>query len=65
MRYKPFRDDIKLSKLGLGAMRLPQIEPGFAVPEYPHVYKGNGGAASLSGNPCRDRNILRAFCYTA
>lgn len=32
MRYEPFRDDIKLSKLGLGAMRLPQTEPGFAKP---------------------------------
>ena len=32
MRYEIFRDNIKLSKLGLGAMRLPQTEPGFAGP---------------------------------
>mgnify|MGYP005812381221 CR=1 len=29
MRYERFRDNVKLSKLGLGAMRLPQTEPGF------------------------------------
>ncbi|WP_346697627.1 aldo/keto reductase [Catenibacillus scindens] len=32
MRYEIFKDNIKLSKLGLGAMRLPQTEPGFAGP---------------------------------
>ena len=32
MRYERFRDNVKLSKLGLGAMRLPQTEPGFAGP---------------------------------
>ena len=32
MRYEIFRDHVKLSKLGLGAMRLPQTEPGFAKP---------------------------------
>lgn len=30
MRYGIFKDNIKLSRLGLGAMRLPQTEPGFA-----------------------------------
>ncbi|HIU03488.1 MAG TPA: hypothetical protein IAB63_09585 [Candidatus Onthocola gallistercoris] len=30
MRYETFKDNVKLSKLGLGAMRLPQTEPGFA-----------------------------------
>ncbi len=32
MRYETFKDNVKLSKLGLGAMRLPQTEPGFAGP---------------------------------
>lgn len=32
MRYERFNDKVKLSKLGLGAMRLPQTEPGFAGP---------------------------------
>ena len=32
MRYEIFKDHVKLSKLGLGAMRLPQTEPGFAGP---------------------------------
>ena len=32
MRYERFKDNVKLSKLGLGAMRLPQTEPGFAGP---------------------------------
>ena len=32
MRYEVFKDKVKLSKLGLGAMRLPQTEPGFAGP---------------------------------
>lgn len=32
MRYEIFKDNAKLSKLGLGAMRLPQTEPGFAGP---------------------------------
>ena len=32
MRYEIFKDNVKLSKLGLGAMRLPQTEPGFAGP---------------------------------
>ena len=32
MRYEIFKDNIKLSKLGLGAMRFPQTEPGFAGP---------------------------------
>ncbi|MFR1215237.1 MAG: aldo/keto reductase [Acutalibacteraceae bacterium] len=32
MRYKAFKDNVNLSKLGLGAMRLPQTEPGFAKP---------------------------------
>ncbi len=31
MEYKPFKD-IKLSRLGLGAMRLPQTAPGFGGP---------------------------------
>ena len=31
MRYHQF-GDIRLSQLGLGAMRLPQTEPGFAKP---------------------------------
>ena len=30
MRYETFKDNVKLSKLGLGAMHLPQTEPGFA-----------------------------------
>ena len=32
MRYTEFKNGIKLSKLGLGAMRLPQTEPGFGKP---------------------------------
>ena len=32
MRYEIFKDNVKLSKLGLGAMRFPQTEPGFAGP---------------------------------
>ena len=32
MRYEIYKDNIKLSKLGLGAMRLPQTAPGFAGP---------------------------------
>lgn len=32
MRYAKFKNNIKLSKLGLGAMRLPQTEPGLAKP---------------------------------
>ena len=32
MRYEIFKDNVKLSKLGLGAMRLPQTEAGFAGP---------------------------------
>ncbi|MFQ7291765.1 MAG: aldo/keto reductase [Monoglobales bacterium] len=32
MRYQTFKNKIQLSKLGLGAMRLPQTEPGFAKP---------------------------------
>lgn len=32
MRYEIFKDNAKLSKLGLGAMRPPQTEPGFAGP---------------------------------
>lgn len=32
MRYEEFKGGVKLSKLGMGAMRLPQIEPGFAGP---------------------------------
>ena len=31
MRYHQF-GDIQLSQLGMGAMRLPQTEPGFAKP---------------------------------
>lgn len=27
VRYKTFKNEIQLSKLGLGAMRLPQTEP--------------------------------------
>ena len=32
MKYEIFKDNVKLSRLGLGAMRLPQTEPGFAGP---------------------------------
>ena len=32
MKYAGFKENIKLSKLGLGAMRLPQTEPGLAKP---------------------------------
>ena len=32
MKYETYENGIKLSKLGLGAMRLPQTEPGFAKP---------------------------------
>ncbi|MBS5725656.1 MAG: aldo/keto reductase [Clostridiales bacterium] len=32
MRYQTFQENVKLSKLGLGVMRLPQTEPGFAKP---------------------------------
>lgn len=32
MRYSKFCEHINLSKLGLGAMRLPQTEPGLAKP---------------------------------
>lgn len=32
MKYAEFKENIKLSKLGLGAMRLPQTEPGLAKP---------------------------------
>lgn len=32
MRYQKFREHVNLSKLGLGAMRLPQTEPGLAKP---------------------------------
>ena len=32
MRYEIIKGNVKLSKLGLGAMRLPQTEPGFAGP---------------------------------
>ena len=32
MRYEIFNGKVKVSKLGLGAMRLPQTEPGFAGP---------------------------------
>ena len=32
MRYEIFNGKVKLSKLGLGVMRLPQTEPGFAGP---------------------------------
>lgn len=32
MRYQMFQNREKLSKLGLGAMRLPQTEPGFGKP---------------------------------
>lgn len=32
MRYKPFARGVNLSMLGMGAMRLPQIEKGFAKP---------------------------------
>lgn len=32
MRYSIFRKGTALSKLGMGAMRLPQTEPGFAKP---------------------------------
>ena len=31
MQYTQF-DNIQLSQLGMGAMRLPQMEPGFAKP---------------------------------
>ena len=31
MQYSMFHD-IRLSQLGMGAMRLPQTEPGFAKP---------------------------------
>lgn len=31
-RYQTFKNEIRLSKLGLGAMRLSQTEPGFAKP---------------------------------
>ena len=32
MNYSTFKTDVKLSKLGFGAMRLPQTEPGFGKP---------------------------------
>ena len=32
MKYEAFKNNVNLSKLGLGAMRLPQAEPGFAGP---------------------------------
>ena len=32
MKYEIFNQDIKLSKLGMGAMRLPQTEPGLGKP---------------------------------
>lgn len=32
MQYEEFKNGIKLSKLGLGAMRLPQTEPGLGKP---------------------------------
>ena len=32
MRYETFQGSVRLSKLGLGAMRLPQTEAGFAGP---------------------------------
>ena len=32
MQYEEFKNGIKLSKLGLGAMRLPQAEPGLGKP---------------------------------
>ena len=32
MKYAEFKENFKLSKLGLGAMRLPQTEPGLAKP---------------------------------
>lgn len=32
MRYEKYKENIELSKLGLGAIRLPQTAPGFAGP---------------------------------
>ena len=32
MKYENFNENVKLSRLGLGAMRLPQTGPGFAGP---------------------------------
>ena len=32
MRYEHYKGHVKLSKLGFGAMRLPQTAPGFAGP---------------------------------
>ena len=32
MKYEAFKNNVNLSKLGLGGMRLPQAEPGFAGP---------------------------------
>ena len=32
MKYAEFKENIRLSKLGMGAMRLPQTETGLAKP---------------------------------